>query len=350
MKPTAAATDYLVAVAATATAVLLRWLLDPWMGNSYPFDVIFGAVAIAVWKGGYGPAYVATVLGLVSCEFLFIEPRGSVAIHHVGDSIGLVLFVATCFTIIGFGEAIQVSQRRFADLVGQQEQLLPPTSTGIEYATHEHSLRALVVIGFGLLLAVLVVGGVWGFLNIGLLSKTEQQVSQAHEVIGAVENVLSTLKDAETGQRGYLLRGNPEYLQPYNVALAEINYKLKRLKEIIQTPAQQERLRALEQKVGALLESLQRPVAKLQAGDRTGALDMIGLNKSKALMDDVRKDVAVMREEMDKLLEQRAEESKASSSVTKFSLLFTVVTGIVLLSVVFALSQRHLLIRQHAAQ
>jgi PAS domain S-box-containing protein len=111
MKPPSAVSPYLIAVAATAAAAMLRWLLDPWMDNAYPFVTIFGAVAIAVWNGGYRPAILATVLGVVSCEYLFIEPRGSLAIHHAGDAIGFVLFLATCLTIIGFGEAMRVAQR-----------------------------------------------------------------------------------------------------------------------------------------------------------------------------------------------------------------------------------------------
>jgi K+-sensing histidine kinase KdpD len=142
MKPPAAATAYLIAALATAAAVMLRLLLDPWMGNGYPFVTLFGAVAIAVWKGGYRPAIAATVLGVLACEYLFIEPRGSLAINHAADSIGFVLFLATCLTIIGFGEAMRVSQRRYEELLGQQERSLPPTDTGIEHATQEHSLRA----------------------------------------------------------------------------------------------------------------------------------------------------------------------------------------------------------------
>ena len=51
---------YLAAMAAVAAAVLLRWILDPLLGDGTPFITAFGAVAIAVWVGGYPPALVAT--------------------------------------------------------------------------------------------------------------------------------------------------------------------------------------------------------------------------------------------------------------------------------------------------
>ena len=118
---------YLVAVGATAAAVLLRWLMDPWLGDNLPFVTLFGAVAAAVWFGGYRPAIVATALGFLGCDYLFIEPRGTVAIHRADSYIGLVLYLFTCCIIIGFGEAMRAAQRR----VKEREELLRVTFDSI---------------------------------------------------------------------------------------------------------------------------------------------------------------------------------------------------------------------------
>src|SRR6516165_2267043 len=50
-----------------------------------------------------------------------------------------------------------------------------------------------------------------------------------HEVIGQLQETLSTIKDAETGQRGYLLTGNQQYLQPYDQAVERIGQELESL-------------------------------------------------------------------------------------------------------------------------
>jgi hypothetical protein len=47
MTPRAAATAYFVAIAATAVATLLRWLLDPWMG--WRGTLLFSDADWAVW-------------------------------------------------------------------------------------------------------------------------------------------------------------------------------------------------------------------------------------------------------------------------------------------------------------
>src|SRR5436190_11157098 len=162
---------YLVAAGATAAAVTLRWLLDPLMGDAFPFVTLFGAVAATVWLGGYRPALIVVVLGFLACAYLFIEPRHTFGLSESRNLVGLVAYLVTCSFIIGFGEAMRVAQRRFEELVRQQERLLPPTFATIEAIRQKHSLRDVVVIGFGLTLSVLIVGGVLGYESTARLVK-----------------------------------------------------------------------------------------------------------------------------------------------------------------------------------
>jgi CHASE3 domain sensor protein len=48
-------------------------------------------------------------------------------------------------------------------------------------------------------------------------------VSRQHVITGHIVSLLSTLKDAETGQRGFLLTGDQKYLEPYDAAVRRIN-------------------------------------------------------------------------------------------------------------------------------
>src|SRR5688572_18855828 len=82
------------------------------MGDALPLVTLFGAVAAAVWVGGYRPAIVNTVLGYVACAYLFIEPRGVLGVGSVETAVGFVAYIFTCALIIGFGEAMRVAQNR----------------------------------------------------------------------------------------------------------------------------------------------------------------------------------------------------------------------------------------------
>jgi CHASE3 domain sensor protein len=57
--------------------------------------------------------------------------------------------------------------------------------------------------------------------------EADHDLLRQHTMISELQETLSTLKDAETGQRGYLLTGNDEYLEPYGQALARINEEIE---------------------------------------------------------------------------------------------------------------------------
>src|SRR5215212_8215630 len=96
---------YAIGFTALALAVILRWLLDPLMGDALPLVTLFGAVAAAVWVGGYRVALPVAVVGYIACHYLFISPRGHLDLTGVANVVGLVAYLFTCALIIIFGEA-----------------------------------------------------------------------------------------------------------------------------------------------------------------------------------------------------------------------------------------------------
>jgi PAS domain S-box-containing protein len=117
------ASTYLLSFAALAAALLLRLLLDNWLGDALPLVTLFGAVAAAVWLGGYRPAIVVAILGYLACSYLFIEPRGEVDFSERGVLIGMFAYLFTCSLIIGFGEALRFSRMQ----VGKHHETLRVT-------------------------------------------------------------------------------------------------------------------------------------------------------------------------------------------------------------------------------
>jgi PAS domain S-box-containing protein len=122
-RPLSAPAAYALALAALLVAVLLRYALNPWMGDALPLVTLFGAVAAAVWMGGYGPAILVTILGYAACDYLFIEPRFSFHVNDPGNLIGLLPYLVTCSLIIAFGEAVRRAEQR----ANEQRELLQIT-------------------------------------------------------------------------------------------------------------------------------------------------------------------------------------------------------------------------------
>ena len=103
---------YALGFVALLLAVLLRWALDPLMGDALPLVTLFGAVAAGVWLGGYRLAIPIALLGYLACHYLFIAPRGHIDLTATANVVGLVAYLFTCALIIVFGEATRTAESR----------------------------------------------------------------------------------------------------------------------------------------------------------------------------------------------------------------------------------------------
>ena len=56
--------------------MLLRWLVDPWLGPTVPYLSFFPAILIAAWFGGFGPGLLAAVLSSAVSYIWFLMPVG----------------------------------------------------------------------------------------------------------------------------------------------------------------------------------------------------------------------------------------------------------------------------------
>jgi PAS domain S-box-containing protein len=109
------ASVYILAIGGLAAAVLLRWLVDPVLGDGMPLVTLFGAVAGAAWLGGWRPAVVVTLLGFAAGSYLFISPRGTLGLGDPGRLVGFAAYLFTCSLIVAFAEARRRAQSRAAE-------------------------------------------------------------------------------------------------------------------------------------------------------------------------------------------------------------------------------------------
>ena len=104
-----------LALIAVTLALLARWVLDPLLEGSFPLITMFGAVAAAVWLGGYRLALLVAAIGYLGCAYFFFQERGTIGLSGYRNLVAFVAYSITCSIIIGFGEAFRISQRRFAE-------------------------------------------------------------------------------------------------------------------------------------------------------------------------------------------------------------------------------------------
>jgi PAS domain S-box-containing protein len=85
-------------------------------------------------------------------------------------------------------------------------------------------------LAISLIIAVLVVNGALAYTNINLLDDRHGLVVGSGQIMLALERFASSLKDAEVGQRGYLLTGKESYLEPYERAVRELPNALAQIR------------------------------------------------------------------------------------------------------------------------
>lgn len=99
-------------LAALVAAMVVRGLVDSWLGNDLALVTLFGAVAFAAWLGGWRPAVLVAVLGYLACDLFFIAPRWEINVPVAGQVVGFAVFLVTCGLIIYFGEATRAVRLR----------------------------------------------------------------------------------------------------------------------------------------------------------------------------------------------------------------------------------------------
>jgi PAS domain S-box-containing protein len=211
------------------------------------------------------------------------------------------------------------------------------------------SLTNQIITGIGVALALLIVNATISYCNILKLVENERSVSHTHQVLTELEATLSALKDAETGQRSYLLTGETRYLEPYKSATSGLIEKLDKLQKLTaDNNRQQQRVRSLKIAIDSKLAELQETIEIRRQKNLEAALQIVKSDKGKQIMGGIRQQVAVMVKEEHQLLQERSQESDASANFTVLT--FTIATGVslLLLALVYYLVQRDRTLRDYA--
>jgi signal transduction histidine kinase len=101
----ATAIHYAIALLATVAAILVRFALNPFLGEYVPYITLFPAVAFCAWNCGVGPAILSVVLALIGAQYWFIQPAHSLRIVGTAQLIGILAFLLVSGVLIAMGEA-----------------------------------------------------------------------------------------------------------------------------------------------------------------------------------------------------------------------------------------------------
>src|SRR5579871_4847461 len=129
-----------------------------------------------------------------------------------------------------------------------------------------------IVAGFAVAFLLLVAIGAVAYRNLNVLWSTSVMDTHTHDVLYHVDQLMGQMRDAETGQRGYVITGEDLYLEPYNTAVAGVPATIGELRRLtVSSPDQQKRLDAIEPVITAKLDELKLVVDLRRKGDLDAA-------------------------------------------------------------------------------
>lgn len=108
---------YCIALACSALAILLRWVLDPVLGHLAFYVTVYIAVAYCTMVAGYGPAIVTTLLGFLGTLYWFVDPRHSFFPVHRAEIHGVIGCFLVNAVLIWLGEANRRKRMRLNEVV-----------------------------------------------------------------------------------------------------------------------------------------------------------------------------------------------------------------------------------------
>ena len=158
------------------------------------------------------------------------------------------------------------------------------------------------------------------------LIESTKWVNHTNEVIIETENMISGLKDAETGQRGYLLTSDPVFLDPYNNAYEKVMGYYNHVKSLTSdNNKQQKTLSDIKTLINARFAQMRRVIATTRQEGGIGLASAIKtqsslaeMMKGKEYMDDLRLLVQQVKDEENRLLVERTQKLNTYTTYTPF--------------------------------
>ncbi len=173
------------------------------------------------------------------------------------------------------------------------------------------------------------------FIFFQWINAARDRVTDTHVVLLSLEQALSAAKDAETGQRGYLITQKDSYLEPYREGLAVVSQRFQYLNELKSADAPQlARLKDAEAFWSAKSQEMNSTIEIVRTTGFDAARTAVETDNGKKYMDGLRKAVSEIADAENTV---RAERREEVTSLTRRLLVFNLLTTLTGFAVLFYL-------------
>ncbi|MCE9603438.1 MAG: response regulator [Planctomycetia bacterium] len=204
-----------------------------------------------------------------------------------------------------------------------------------------------LTLGLATVLILFVTSGLVSYLNTRALSDNSWWVTHTHEVLAALDDVMSLVTIAETGQRGYVITGDEKYLATYATTILRVHDREREVERLtVDNPVQQARTVGIKQAVALRIGFLDEVITLRRENGFDAARASISTDRGKVAMESIRTQIGTMKDDELALLKIRVVETENAYQVAVGSGILTGIVGVVLLGVVGYLMRRAALARR----
>ncbi|MEA2737158.1 MAG: hypothetical protein QOH05_465 [Acetobacteraceae bacterium] len=166
------------------------------------------------------------------------------------------------------------------------------------------------VLVFGVLIAFLALIAFMTWDRFAAARSARQWTDHTYEVLAGIRDLEIAVRDAESGQRGYLLTGDSAYLAPYNAALSQTSILLGEVQRLTaDNPAQQTRLHTLAPALQQRAQQLAQTIQVRRDMGLDSAIQILGAGAGQQTMAGIEQTLTAMTAEEHSLLAERLEAS-----------------------------------------
>jgi PAS domain S-box-containing protein len=146
------------------------------------------------------------------------------------------------------------------------------------------------------LIPILLAGlALWFTSEYRRLGSSEDEAQRAHARQLLISELFSATKDAETGQRGFVLTGNDAFLEPYRQSQADVRRLFTELRSYPTSPAEQARLIRIGKLIGIKFKEMERILDVRRSQGLIPAAAAVSGGEGKRVMDQIRAESAAAR-------------------------------------------------------
>jgi len=156
-----------------------------------------------------------------------------------------------------------------------------------------------------------------------------EQMKHGQDTRKAVNTLMQSMLDAETGQRGYLLTGNETYLEPYDKAVATVQANLDGLRQLfIDTPADMQEFSLLSHQVSRKLAEMQLSLRLRRQGNEDAWKFILHTDMGKEHMEAIRLHAQKLIDRADQHVQQGQEQIEQSLMLSRIGIATVTVIGL----------------------